>query len=278
MPLAFFFALAVRGAHHAARQAPDEQRKVFLNNMSSDLSIGGSWEFHSPTRRPENGPHRPATESFEPLCTKSLKPLLLLVEGANDAEFLIQLSRLLYRAQIISIDLAQLVRSAQVVIVPMGGGISAGWWNLFAPLECPEFHLLDGEIQPQTSQRLALAQRVNARPLCCARVTAKRSLENYLHAEAIAAAGGGQVAVSDEVCLAQALARSKLAALPGAPLWEDLSARTRQRLTYRAKKFLNTQAAGFMTPARLAERDPPGEVRSWFIGMAKLLAAQHHAS
>src|SRR6476660_83170 len=112
------------------------------------------------------------------------RPLLLLVEGSNDAEFLIRLSRMLSAAKLSPISLEHLVASRQLIIVPFGGGISDDWWNRFEPLGCPEFHIYDREVEPQTTQRKQLAQRVNSRPLCCARVTNKRSLENYLHAAA----------------------------------------------------------------------------------------------
>jgi hypothetical protein len=51
--------------------------------------------------------------------------------------------------------------------------------------------------------------------------------------------------------------------------WDDLTARARKRLCYRAKKWLNTRAAEQMTAARLAERDG-GEVRAWLATIAGL--------
>ena len=52
--------------------------------------------------------------------------------------------------------------------------------------------------------------------------------------------------------------------------WDELSARARKRLRYKAKKWLNSRAVEQMTAARLAERDPDGEVRSWLATIAKL--------
>jgi hypothetical protein len=106
-----------------------------------------------------------------------------------------------------------------------------------------------------------------------AHVAAKRSLENYLHPAAIHAAGNVELIFGDDDCVAQLLVRSKLRKLPVAPQWEKLSARTRQRLTYRAKRWLNTQAVDQMTPKFLAERDPNGEVLGWFSMLARLLGS-----
>ena len=201
------------------------------------------------------------------------RPLLVLLEGTNDAEFLIRLSRLLHQAGSSPVSLADLATKGQIVIVPFGGGISADWWNRFAPLNCPEFHLLDREVEPQTSQRKQLAQRVNTRPLCSARITSKRSLENYLHPRAIRAAGGGDLSFGDDDCVAQLLVRGRLRdSHPEVP-WEALSPRTRQRLSYRAKQWLNTRAVEQMTPELLAQRDPAGEILEWFRAITALLLA-----
>ena len=202
------------------------------------------------------------------------RPLLLLVEGANDADFLVRISRLLYQARTISVHLADLVKQGQIVIVPFGGGISADWWNRFAPLNCPEFHLYDREQEPQSAQREQLAQRVNTRPRCHARITAKRSLENYLHPKAIRDAGGGDLNFGDDDCVAQLLVRCRLRAIHPEVPWESLSPRTRQRMSYRAKRWLNTRAVEQMMPELVAQRDPAGEILEWFSTIATLLLRQ----
>ena len=208
-----------------------------------------------------------------PVLPSERRPLLLLVEGANDADFLVRISRMLCQAQASPVNLADLATQGQIVIVPFGGGISADWWTRFAPLHCPELHLYDREVEPQTAQRQQLAQRVNTRPRCQARVTAKRSLENYLHPKAIRDAGGCNLSFGDDDCVAQLLVRGRLKEVhPGIP-WEALSPRTRQRLSYRAKRWLNTSAVEHMTPELLADRDPAGEVLEWLRAVVVLLLA-----
>lgn len=105
-------------------------------------------------------------------------------------------------------------------------------------------------------------------------IPAKRSLENYLHPAAIQAAGGGELALGDDDCVAQLPVRTKLRKSPAEPRWEELSPRTRQRLTYRAKRWLNAQAVDQMTTELLVERDPAGEVLRWFSTLARLLGPE----
>jgi len=91
-------------------------------------------------------------------------------------------------------------------------------------------------------------------------VTGKRSMENYLHPLAIEEARGIRVAFSATDSVSDLVAR---ASLPAACSWGTLSMRSRKRLQYRTKKWLNTAAVERMTCARLAEQDPKGELISW---------------
>jgi len=56
----------------------------------------------------------------------------------------------------------------------------------------------------------------------------------------------------------------------GGPAWSELPARGRRRLRNQIKKWLNTEAVSRMTPGRLADRDPDGEVRSWLAAVSRL--------
>ena len=60
--------------------------------------------------------------------------------------------------------------------------------------------------------------------------------------------------------------------------WESLSRRARRRLRDKAKKWLNREAVDRMTPERLAERDPAGEVIGWLRTIAELATAPVDAS
>ena len=145
------------------------------------------------------------------------------------------------------------------MFIPFGGGSPNAWATRFAPLCCREVHLYDCEPGVEREQRLEAAGAVNLRETCCAFVIGKRSVENYLHPAAIAAAGGGDVDFGDSDSVGAVVARSGSSFKRAAPL-DELSRRGRLRLINRAKRWLNTMV---IDQELLAERDPAGEVATW---------------
>jgi hypothetical protein len=188
----------------------------------------------------------------------------LFLEGRHDIEFMRQLSQVLARQHAIPTDLAALSASGEVISVPMGGGAVGDWWNRFSALGCPEFFLLDREQEPETSIRRSLVAELPQAPRRQVRLTSKRSLESYLHPQAIFAAGGGKVEFGDEDQVADLVVRNGLLSEPGKLPWSELPRRTRQRLINRAKRWLAREAVCQMSLELLTERDPAGEVLSWF--------------
>jgi hypothetical protein len=197
-------------------------------------------------------------------------PLILAVEGANDGEFLCRLSSQLHAENKNILNIPAEINRGSIVILPLGGGGPATWSTRFNSLQHPEFHLYDREQEPESALRHEAAMQVNARPSCCAFVTGKRSLENYLHSTAIRAAGGGEIEFSDESSVAKILARQWFHATPHESTWEELSYRMQRRLTHHAKRWLNTVAVEQMTTAMLQTSDPAGEVLHWFETMTAM--------
>ncbi len=117
------------------------------------------------------------------------------------------------------LHLQLLINAGRIVFVPFGGGNLAAWTDRFAPLGCPELHLYDSEVHPETERRHAAVTQVTSRQGCRAFLTSKRALENYLHPQAIAAAGGGEIAFGDDDCVTSVLARAWFE--PGR-IWRDL--------------------------------------------------------
>jgi hypothetical protein len=165
-------------------------------------------------------------------------------------------------------DLPSLVEQGRVIFLPAGGGDLAAWTRRLAPLGCGEFHLYDREQSPETELRCQIVAEVNQRPHCRAYHTRKRSLENYLHPQAVAAASGVTIEIADDTPVAEAVVQAQ-----DPDLWPTLSYRARQRAICRMKRRLNTLAVDQMTPELLAERDPAGEVRGWFRAIQQLLTA-----
>ncbi len=197
------------------------------------------------------------------------RPVLVVVEGDNDIEFLRRASAILKAEDDSLPDLSHFERRGRIVFVPFGGD-PRNWVFRFVELGSPEFHLFDRELPPATEVRRESARIINLRSGCRAAITSKRSIENYLHWDAILEARGVEVRFSDDDDVADLVAeRCFLRHHPGES-WSELSARTRRRLRNRAKSWLNTLAVDRMSVARFAERDPAGELRGWLRMIAEL--------
>lgn len=199
-----------------------------------------------------------------------IHPLLLVVEGANDVEFLTRLAARL-RIDLPSVpDLRELTRSGRLVIVPAGGGDPLSWAERLAPLGLRQLHIYDREQQPQTATRQRAIAQINARPGCRGVLLAKRSLENYLHPAAIVAAGGPQLCLGDDDPVAMLVAEQRFCTGLSSSIWGSLSHRARHRLANGAKHWLNRVAVEQMTAALLAQRDPAGELLGLLHAIAGL--------
>lgn len=197
-------------------------------------------------------------------------PVLLVVEGLHDLDFLKSLSAMLHRHDPSLPNLGELEAQAKVVLLPTGGSHFTTFATRLSALGKREFHLYDREVEPVTSERRVVVAAINERPGCVARLTSKRSLENYLHPDVVIDACGIVVPFDDDSDVASLLAQRVLAATSG-PTWEQLDRRARNRLRHRIKRMLTTQAVERMTLALLTERDPLGEVEDWLRTIQRLV-------
>ncbi len=205
--------------------------------------------------------------------TSPPRPLLLVVEGVHDVEFMRRISSILHRDDLALPDLGREETSGRLIFLPAGGGSIGTWALKLWQLGLPQFHLYDREMSPATEVRRYLVNAINARPGCRAVLTTKRGLENYLHADAIVESSGVFVRVTDEDSIADRIAYEQHRRKPENTPWEQLTPRARKRCRERVKRWLNTRAVDCMTAMRLSERDPAGEVRSWLTTIGFLLAS-----
>ena len=196
--------------------------------------------------------------------------VLVLVEGTSDVQFLRRISATLHIDTARLPDLWSMERRGELVFIPFGGSGLNHWLDRLACLMCPEFFLLDREVAPVTQERLEAARIVNRRAGCRAFVTQKRALENYLHPAAISECRLIHVEFGDQDDVAEMVARECFLQQEPTISWSALPGRSRKRLRNRAKNWLNTSAVERMNGARLAERDPAGEVQSWLTAIADL--------
>lgn len=213
-----------------------------------------------------------ALSKMPPACSPCalLPKVLVFVEGQCDIEFLRRISTMLHAEDPKLPNLAEMERKRELIFLPIGGSDSRPWTFRLASLGCPEFHLYDRDVPPATQLRQQAADIVNARPNCCALLTRKRSLENYLDSSSIFEACGIRVQFSADDNVADLVAQHLYQRQEGHLFWQSLPARNRKRRRNHAKESLNTQAADRMTPERLASQDPDGEVRSWLTTIANL--------
>jgi putative ATP-dependent endonuclease of OLD family len=195
--------------------------------------------------------------------------VLIVVEGTTDVEFLQNISAVLAKEDQQVPNLAKLAATGQVVFLPFGGGNVAAWRDRLQPLEIAEFHLYDGELPPETAVRQRAAALVNARPNCRAAATSKRSLENYLHPQAIHAAGGPVITIGDTDEVGMVVAQAYHYAHYSST-WHALRRRQRRALVHKTKRWLATVAVRYMTPDLLAKSDPASEVRAWLAAIGEL--------
>ena len=196
--------------------------------------------------------------------------ILVIVEGTNDIEFLRRISLTLHAVDSNLPNLAEMEQQGQLIFVPFGGNNLPSWTHRFASLGKPEFFLLDHEVSPETEFRREAAETINQRPGCRAVVTRKRSLENYLHPDAIRDAGQIDVVFDDfdpvGTIVAKKLFESGIADTP----WELLSRRSKSRLSSRAKRWLNTTVASQMKAELIEQRDRVGEIAYWLTTIGQL--------
>ena len=194
--------------------------------------------------------------------------VLVVVEGPFDIEFLKRISTILAAGPADVPNLVEMERRRELMFFPFGGDPWL-WADRLAPLGLPEFHLYDREAPPETELRERAANAVNLRPACQAVLTSKRSLDNYLHPQAIAEVCGVDVEFGDNEHVANLIAEQLYKTQDHVP-WCQLPRRTQVRRRNRVKKRLHTKAVDRMTIDRLAERDPQGEVVSWLKSIVRL--------
>lgn len=198
---------------------------------------------------------------------------LVFVEGTNDIEFLERVSAML---KLGVADVVDFTSDNRVALVPLGGGSLKHWVakHYLRNLNLPEVHIYDRDdaIPPKYQPE---CDAVNARGGgSWAVITAKRELENYLHADAIAEGMPGIAVTFTDTCdVPLIVAKSVHEASIGAKPWTEVLADAKDLgdKVNRAKKRLNRDAAAKMTSAKLAQSDGNGEVLGWLKKIHSML-------
>ena len=149
-------------------------------------------------------------------------------------------------------DMVDLKDNDAVMIIPLGGSILKHWadYQYLRKLHCKEFHIYDNDVDKYQESVDVINSRGDG---SWAGLTHKREIENYLHQDAIFEEYGVNVETdSDGVPARFGAAFSARRGYDG--VMKDTT----------SKKYLSKVFDETMTYARLQERDPDDEVKSWF--------------
>jgi len=174
--------------------------------------------------------------------------LVVCVEGPNDVSFLTKISQMAHQEYPDIIDLSL---SPAVVVIPLGGGALKEWvnHNYLQKLGTPEYHIYDSD---NTHAHAATCNRVNQRgDGSSARETAKREMENYIHADVVKELFGVDIEITDTMDVPTEISALIRKTNPEGPRPDTI------------KKRINNIGAAKMTIDLLHSRDPDDEILSW---------------
>jgi len=200
--------------------------------------------------------------------------VFLGVEGKNDINFLKSISAMLAATENDIPDLSTEEKNNRLVFVPLGGSSLDLWVTRLQNFNRPEFYLTDHDSQPSQPPKYQKHIDDWTKRGCTAWVTKKRELENYLHPDVIKAVEpnyAGTGADFEDVPLL--FAEAVHTAAPNTGAWSSLSDEVKKKKTSTAKKRLNNECVGQMTPVLLAKSDSNDEIRQWLRAIGAALTA-----
>jgi putative ATP-dependent endonuclease of OLD family len=188
--------------------------------------------------------------------------LLCCVEGPTDVCALKALSQALH---LNDSSIPNLVNDDRVAFIVLGGGNLKHWVNnnYLKGFGRPEFHIYDSDVQHYADFVNAVNDRGDR---SVGFITKKYEIESYLHKDAIKAAFGIEIEVTDHPN-----AEGKATPKVFAEFYSVAQGYDGVMKDNNAKMRLADQAFPLMTAEMIRERDPHGEVEGWFRTMAELL-------
>lgn len=185
--------------------------------------------------------------------------VILCVEGIHDVEFWYRISAMLHKHDPLLPDLSN---DSRVAVVAVGGSNLKYWveYNYLKDFEIPEIHIYDqdelGKYQPHCN-------KVNARTNgSWAILTSKRTIENYLHPDAIYDSLAISVSFTDSDDVPAIVAQAR------EPNWTGLNDKEKKGRANVQKHPLNRDVVEKMTVSRLKLSDPSDEVINWLKKIA----------
>ncbi len=180
---------------------------------------------------------------------------LVCVEGPTDVNAIRALSHILHSE---NNDIPDLSTDDRVAFIVLGGGNLKHWVNnnYLKGLGKPEFHIYDADVPGYVDYANEVEQRGDGSR---GFITTKYEIESYLHTEAIKAAFGVEIEVTDHPnAEGEATPKVFAKAYSTDKNFDGIMGDSK------AKMKLSDKAFPEMTVAMIKERDPDGEVEGWF--------------
>jgi len=201
--------------------------------------------------------------------------LFIGIEGAYDIMFLRGIASALCQEDGSLPDLGVLEDTGRIMFIPVGGSNLALWTSRLENLGVSELHIYDRDSDPgNPPASKKYIDEINARDNCSAFSTKGRTIENYLHSDAI-------VEVRNEVVVTfgpadhvpKVVAQEIHDASQAIERWKELSSEKRGSKANRAKVWLNRDASARMTMARLKESDPDDDIIGWLRHVGSIVGS-----
>lgn len=209
----------------------------------------------------DDGVYERAVETLGILPDKRAQ-VAIFVEGPNDVEFLLRISRL-HRA--VDDTLIDLDNDHRVAFVVTGGGNLKHWVNrrYLQNAGMIEVHIYDADDQVNPPYGAQVDTINAAADQNIGFLTSKREMENYIHEDAIQAEYGIAIVGTDWADIPNLIAEQVHVGSNSPVAWADVAAEKVAEKESRAKKRLNTTALNTMTLDQLNQKDTTGDVLSW---------------
>ena len=201
--------------------------------------------------------------------------VFLCVEGPNDINFLSAISKTLHESGEADIpDLAEEESSGRLVFVPLGGSTLGLWVSRLQGFNRREIYLMDRDNDGRPKYQ-SVAEAIAELENCTPFTTGKMELENYIHPDVVKLKYPNyQGTAADFEDVPELFARAAHEASESTIAWRNVPEKSRESKISKAKKRLNTEIVGSMTPEQLSNVDSQNEVRTWLRAVGTALASE----
>ena len=196
------------------------------------------------------------------------------VEGRNDMNFLSTVSKMLKENGESDIpDLEEEEQSGRLVFVPLGGSSLDLWVSRLKGFNRPEIYLMDRD-DPNQPKYQKIVDEISKLENCTSFVTNRMELENYIHPDVIKSEYSGYLGTGNDFeDVPELFAQAVHEASGSVVEWQDVPEKKREDKMSKAKRRLNTDFVGKITPELLSSIDTDDEVRTWLRAVGAALDA-----